>query len=433
MIHNQNNKLVLPESCDNYDEIIINIVGNVDSGKSSLCGILSHNLIRNDINNLDKVLDDGDGLSRSRVLSFKHEHDTGRTSSITYNYMVFDNIKPKPRIVSLVDLAGHEGFLKTTVTGIMSSYPSYGFVLISKNITHMTREHYAILASMGIPIVFLLTKSDIVPKNNIKDNIKKISILSKVYGKTIMEINSIDTVNECLNNPKTFGYIKISNKTGFGIPILIDFISKIKKNQKKILINGFAIDSVYKNITGFGLVVSGITGIEIKKGQSMVLGPFNGNVFVSVKIRTIHNDYRQFIDVLSPGMRGCLCICFNRKPMDNEYKKFIRMGMTICHNKNDVNSVKKFKANIAIFRGNKSNINVGYTSYINMNLVRGGIKIIRLIDPETNTDIKTLNDKNYTTAHIEFMVNHNTITINDRFLFRSNRCLGIGKVIGFDL
>jgi GTPase len=417
-----NLELRLPKS--SYDEITINIVGNVDSGKSSLCGILSHPLLREDINNLPKILDDGNGLSRSRVLALRHEQESGRTSSISYNYMIFDQ-KPKSCIASLVDLAGHEVFLKTTITGIMSSYPEYGLVLIAKNITQMTREHYSILASMGIPILFVLTKTDIIPEHIIKSNINRINILSKRYGKTIMEIKNMDDIATCMGDPKIFGYIKVSNKDGSGIPLLVEYISKIKPSQKdKNLVSGFAIDNVYHNITGFSLVVSGITGAEIKKGDSMVLGPFKNNEFVPVKIRSIHNDYRQFVDILSAGMRGCLCL-----RIDNNYKNYIRMGMTICHKVSDVNSVKKFEANVAVFRGNVSNIKVGYNSYINMNLVRGGIKFIRIIDPETKEDIKTLREKKHTTVHIEFMTNFNTISVNDRFLFRSNRCLGIGKII----
>jgi GTPase len=112
--------LALPNIDDNYDEITIDIVGNVDSGKST----------------------------------------------ISYNYMVFVKLTPRPRIVFLVDLAGYEIFLKTTITGIISSYPSYGFVLIAKNITHMTREHYSILATMDIPILFILSKNGYCSRKN---------------------------------------------------------------------------------------------------------------------------------------------------------------------------------------------------------------------------------------------------------------------------
>ena len=65
-------KNIFPETKKHYREITIDIVGNVDSGKSTLCGILSHPLLRENIDNLPKILDDGNGLSRARVLTLQH-------------------------------------------------------------------------------------------------------------------------------------------------------------------------------------------------------------------------------------------------------------------------------------------------------------------------------------------------------------------------
>ena len=57
------------------DETIkIAIAGNVDSGKSTLAGVLVNN-----------CLDDGRGLCRNMILKNKHEIETGRTSSVTFN------------------------------------------------------------------------------------------------------------------------------------------------------------------------------------------------------------------------------------------------------------------------------------------------------------------------------------------------------------
>lgn len=436
-------ELELPNSDDGYDEIVIDIVGSVDSGKSSLCGILSHPLLRDDLkisNNLlfdnetksiensisieiDSILDDGNGSARSRVMTLKHEQDTGRTSSISYHYMIFDICNPRPRIVSLVDLAGHEQYLKTTITGVISSYPEHGLVLVSKNITHMTREHYAILASMEIPVMFVLTKIDIIPNKIVNDNLKKITTMSKRFGKTLMEINTIDDINTCLNDNKMFGYTRISNKIGSGIPILVEYIRRIKQKPKN-LINGFAIDKIYYNIPGFGIVVSGINGTTIKKGDSMVMGPFGGNLFITVKIRSIHNDYRNFVDILQPGIRGCLCLRF-----DIAFKSVLRMGMVIAHKKSDVHSVKKFEAHVAIFRGKSSNIKVGYNSYINVGLNRGAIKFTRIRDKETGEDIELLNITRNAHVDLEFMSGYACLNVNDKFLFRSHRTHGIGKVV----
>ena len=461
---NQSTELVLPEK--EYDEIVVAIVGNVDSGKSTTCGILSHPKLREFLNpgkqpenqpgyltNLPQVLDDGNGAARSRVLTLQHERESGRTSSISYNYMVFDAIKPHPRIVSLVDLAGHEQYLKTTITGVISSYPEHGLVLISKTITQMTREHYAILASMGIPVLFVLTKIDIIPEHIIQENIKKIATLAKRYGKTIMHINTSANIDACLsrgatkdtenksenksvktitkNNDKkvaSFGYIKISNKSGEGLPLLIEYISKIRRKKNKNLSKGFAVDHIYRNIPGFGLVVSGITGIAINKGDSLFLGPFKGNEFAPVKIRSIHNDYRHFVDVLESGVRGCLCV-----RIDDKYKKYIRMGMSICRLRADINSVKTFHAHVAVFRGKSANIKVGFNSYINVGLVRGGIIFKKFMNPQTKEILPGLitakDGPTYTLVELEFMNDHNVISIGDRFLFRSGRTQGIGKIV----
>jgi elongation factor 1-alpha len=445
-VFNATPELKLPDSSDGYDEIVIDIVGNVDSGKSSLCGILSHPILRDDLKNLNDiffdnetnvvddvdqklsdefkdVLDDGNGSARSRVVNLKHEKDTGRTSSISYHYMIFDVCKPRPRIVSLVDLAGHEQYLKTTITGVISSYPEHGMVLVAKNITHMTREHYSILASMGIPVLFVMTKIDIIPNKIINENIKKITTMSKRFGKSLIEIKNVNNIKTCLNDDKTFGFVQVSNKTGSGIHVLADYIRYIKKKPKN-LVAGFAIDRVYYNITGFGIVVSGINGATITKGESMVMGPFDGNRFITVKIRSIHDDYRNFVDVLQPGSRGCLCIRF-----DTTFKTAIRMGMVITHKKSDVHSVKKFEAHVAIFRGKSSNIKVGYNSYINVGLTRGSVKFTRIRDKDTGVDLELLNKSHHAHVDLEFMSGHACLNINDRFIFRSHRTHGIGKVV----
>lgn len=62
---------------DNY--IWICVVGNVDSGKSTLVGVLTKGL-----------LDNGWGSSWEKVFNFIHEAETGRTSSIAQEIMVFD-------------------------------------------------------------------------------------------------------------------------------------------------------------------------------------------------------------------------------------------------------------------------------------------------------------------------------------------------------
>jgi GTPase len=79
--------------------IKIGVLGNVDSGKSTVIGVLCSN-----------ELDDGKGYARSKVMKLKHELESGRTTNVTYNYLHFSD-----KTCTLVDLAGHEKYLRTTL------------------------------------------------------------------------------------------------------------------------------------------------------------------------------------------------------------------------------------------------------------------------------------------------------------------------------
>ena len=53
----------------------IGVLGNVDSGKTTIISVLSNN-----------GLDNGRGLARKMILKHNHEQESGRTSCITHVY-----------------------------------------------------------------------------------------------------------------------------------------------------------------------------------------------------------------------------------------------------------------------------------------------------------------------------------------------------------
>jgi GTPase len=105
-----------------HKHIRVVVVGNVDAAKSTLIGTLVFN-----------TLDDGRGLARSKIIKHKHELVTGRTASITSHLLGLETssgavktviggyqktVLQSDRIVSLMDVAGHEKYMKTTVGGV---------------------------------------------------------------------------------------------------------------------------------------------------------------------------------------------------------------------------------------------------------------------------------------------------------------------------
>lgn len=61
-------------------EIRVAVVGNVDAGKSTLLGVLTHG-----------ELDNGRGHARQRLFRHKHEMESGRTSSVGNDILGFDS------------------------------------------------------------------------------------------------------------------------------------------------------------------------------------------------------------------------------------------------------------------------------------------------------------------------------------------------------
>jgi len=113
------------------------VVGNVDAGKSTLLGVLTHG-----------GLDNGRGLARQKLFRHKHEIETGRTSSVGNDILGFDssgNVVNQPehgsldwvkicsratKVVTFIDLAGHEKYLKTTVFGMTGHVPDFTMLMV---------------------------------------------------------------------------------------------------------------------------------------------------------------------------------------------------------------------------------------------------------------------------------------------------------------
>ena len=116
------------------EEVRFGVIGNVDSGKSTLIGVM-----------VGKELDDGKGKARMSILRHPHEKKSGRTSSISQNFIKLN----KNKYLNFIDLAGHEKYLKTTIKGITGYYIDYAIIVVGANmgVSYMTREHLSIASA----------------------------------------------------------------------------------------------------------------------------------------------------------------------------------------------------------------------------------------------------------------------------------------------
>lgn len=407
-------------------EIRVAVIGNVDSGKTTLSGVLSHNM-----------LDDGRGSVRNKICRYKHEQDSGRTSSINYHHLKYENEEQTSRkIVSFIDLAGHEKYLKTTMYGIAGLHLDYALLIVGANmgVSRMTKEHLILVVALKIPVIVVVTKIDIAPENVLNDTIQKIEKMfrSDTMGKKKSEvINSLEHIDKFIEEKKMdsrcFPLFCVSNKTGENVNLLRDFLHKVGSNFSQIMKyqgicndvnNLFVLDDVFQ-VNGVGLVISGVLKKgTIKKNDTMYFGPFY-NKFRQVFVRSIHNNMRESINELEEGQYGCINIKSVSKK-ENILKKMIKKGMVLI-DKNTVKICKRFEAEVIILH-HPTTIKVNYQPVVHLGTVRQVVTI-----KEMKSDLLRTGDRSI--VDMEFVYHPEYIMEQTLFFFREGKTKGIGKVL----
>lgn len=319
------------------NDVRIAVIGNVDSGKSTLVGVLTKG-----------IMDDGRGAARSKVFNFDHEQKNGRTSSIGQEIMGFseDNKQVEleratatknqawsqiatasKKIVTFLDLCGHEKYLKTTMFGLVGLLPDYSMIIVGANmgVSRMTKEHLGISLALKVPIFIVITKTDISPPEvfeKTRDTLVKI-LKSPGCARIPVVVRPEDDVNalaESLSSDKLTPIFAISNVTGDGLPKLKEFLALL---HSRIHLSGlfapptepveFLIDGVYQ-VSGVGIVVAGtMKAGTVVPGTNLLLGPDKTGKFNQVIVKSIHHK-RTPVDVAVSGQ----AVCFGIKVVDKK-------------------------------------------------------------------------------------------------------------------
>lgn len=397
--------LVRENNEQKYIDIKIAVAGNVDSGKSSLLGVLTSG-----------QNDDGRGKARLSIFNFKHEVSTGRTSSIAHHILGFDDkgqvmnysgtnihkkgwpeiVKDSSKIISFFDLCGHEKYLRTTILGLTSSFPDLCLILVGANmgLSRMTQEHIFLCVTLKIPFAIVLTKIDICAnrQNILKETINNINRLMKMPGlrRIPYKITNMDDVIICAKNVKTESVVPIfhvSNVTGMGINFLKQFLNLLGKSPSNIKDDTndveMHLDTTF-TVPGVGTVVGGhlISGI-IKVNDKLMLGPNEGK-FVEVQVRSIHCKR---IPLQEVGYGSYVCL--GLKKID---RKTIRRGNVIISKDSPQIAVNEFDADITVLKSHSTTVKPGYEPVIHTCTMRQSAKIISITNKINARDTK--NDDN---------------------------------------
>eukprot|EP00927_Polykrikos_kofoidii_P012310 TRINITY_DN15304_c0_g1_i1.p1 TRINITY_DN15304_c0_g1~~TRINITY_DN15304_c0_g1_i1.p1 ORF type:complete len:552 (+),score=106.82 TRINITY_DN15304_c0_g1_i1:74-1657(+) len=428
-------------------DIKVATIGNVDSGKSTLVGVLTKG-----------ILDDGRGKARSRVFNFSHEAANGRTSSVAQEIMGFDGdgeqvVSDRPtaatatsknnawqhivsnsqRVVTFIDLCGHEKYLKTTIFGLIGLCPDYALIVVNANagFQKMSREHLGIALALRIPITIVVTKVDIAPQNVYEECMRFLCRLlkSNAVGKEPIVVKTQADV-ACaaggIASTKVCPIFCVSSVTGDGMDLLKAFVRTIPSRQKESGLfrppsapAEFHIDGVF-SVTGVGIVASGLLRSgTVRPNQQLLLGPNKTSQFTPVLVRTVH--YKRCLADAAESGQAC---SFALRSLDkkNQLKKAsFRKGMVLVDPILQPQTTWEFKAETVILH-HATTIRVGYQAMIHCGIIRQ-CALVRSMSCE----LLRTGDKAIVT--FRFLFHGEYLTPDTTILFREGRTKGLGRVV----
>ena len=423
-------------------EIRLAVIGNVDSGKSTLVGCLTKG-----------IKDDGRGYARKFVFNYQHESETGRTSSIAEEIIGFrdekiiysgrltekkniswkDIASQSDHVITFLDLCGHEKYLKTTMYGISALMPHYAIILIGTNmgVQRMTKEHLGIVISLGIPFFIVFTKIDIAPKE-VKDKTINTftTILRTGLQKTVFNVKSKDEAAfaaKDISGGNLVPIFQVSTVTGDGIEDLKTFLSKLtpkfpNNNEFSLLKTPkdkteMLLDHAFNTKVGCiyaGVIVSG----KIEVNQKLLIGPTIEGDFKMVQIREIQ-FLRFTVNELCCGNSCSLKL----KSLDKNYElstNNFRKGMVLLDPETKLEPTLEFEVEALIVH-HSSTIKVGYQSVVHCHVIRQTCTIVQM-----DKEFLRAGDKGV--IRFKFIKKPEYMHVGDTILFREGRTRGKGKI-----
>ena len=212
---------------------VIGTAGHVDHGKSALVRALT-------------------GIDPDRL---REEKERGLTIDLGFAWLKL----PSSREVSIVDVPGHERFIRNMLAGVGGIDLAMLVVAADEGVMPQTREHLAIIDLLRIDRgLVVVTKSDLVDEDWME--LVTSDIMDSLKGTTLQDTRMIS----------------VSSMTGEGLPELLGALDSVLDGVEERDDNGhprLPIDRAF-TISGFGTVVTGtLVGGRLSVGDEVELAP----------------------------------------------------------------------------------------------------------------------------------------------------------------
>ncbi|XP_052354556.1 GTP-binding protein 2-like isoform X1 [Oncorhynchus keta] len=414
-------------------DLRVAVLGNVDSGKSTLLGVLTQG-----------ELDNGRGRARLNLFRHLHEIQTGRTSSISFEILGFNSkgevvnysesrtaeeiCESASKMITFIDLAGHHKYLKTTIFGLTSYCPDFAMLVVSANtgIAGTTREHLGLAMALKVPIFIVVSKVDLCKRETVERTVRQLERILKQPGCNKVPL-VVSTADDAVTAAQQFAQsssitpiFTVSSVSGESLNLLKVFFNIIpplsnSKEQEELMqqLTEFQVDEIY-TVPDVGTVVGGTLYSGIcREGEQLVVGPTDSGQFLKLTVCSIQRN-RSACRVLRAGQAATLAL-------DTFDRSLLRKGMVMVSPEMNPTICWLFEAEIVLLFHAKT-FHKGFQVTVHVGNIRqtATVKAVHGKE-ELRTGEKAV-------VCFKFIKHPEYLKVGAKLLFREGATKGIGQV-----
>ncbi|KAH9002118.1 GTP-binding protein 1 [Lactarius hatsudake] len=391
------------------------VVGNVDSGKSTILGVLTR----------DQIL--GFNVAGAPILplsSGSADPDVLRREKLGWEEISHRSAK----IVTFIDLAGHERYLKTTLYGLTSGAPSCVILVIGANagVIGMSKEHLAVALALSVPIVVCITKIDMTPPNKLEETLSQVVKILRSRGcrRNPMFVKSIEAaveVSQVYARDKICPIFQVSNVTGTGLDFVRTFLNLLPPSEgdaerfDATQSLEFSVTDVW-SVPYVGTVVNGLLNCgTVKKGDPVLFGPDSNGGYSPTVVKTMQ---RKRADVTTAVAGQTVSLALKHVP-----RAAVRKGMVIVpRTESPPRAVRRFEGQVLILYHNTT-MQPNYQAMLHCGAVRQTVRIVSIDHPQN-----LLRTGDRATVIFEFIAHPEFVKVGMKLLFREGKTKGLGVI-----
>uniref|UniRef100_A0A8C6UCG7 GTP binding protein 2 n=1 Tax=Neogobius melanostomus TaxID=47308 RepID=A0A8C6UCG7_9GOBI len=414
-------------------DLRVAVLGNVDSGKSTLLGVLTQG-----------ELDNGRGRARLNLFRHLHEIQTGRTSSISFEILGFNSkgevvnysesrtaeeiCESASKMITFIDLAGHHKYLKTTIFGLTSYCPDFAMLVVGANtgIAGTTREHLGLAMALKVPIFIVISKVDLCTRATVERTVRQLERVLKQPGcnKVPMVVankdDAVTAAQQFAQSPNITPIFTLSSVSGESLDLLKVFFNIIpplsnSKEQEELMqqLTEFQVDEIY-TVPEVGTVVGGTLYSGIcREGDDLVVGPTDAGHFHKLTIGSIQRN-RSACRVLKAGQAATLALgVFDRT--------LLRKGMVMVSPEMDPTICWTFEAEVVLLFHSRT-FHKGFQVTVHI----GNVRQTAIVEAMYGKEALRTGEK--AEVCFRFIKHPEYLKVGAKLLFREGVTKGIGHV-----